>query len=142
MRKIIYYVASSIDGYIMDSDETIEKFVGDGSGVEQYLNDLKSFDTVIMGSDKNIEVCELDIALIKQIKNDSETDIYLAGGGEFAGWLLENEQIDRLKIKLNPLILGNGVRLFGSSTKELKTELISNQIHDKGLQIIEYRIIY
>ena len=177
MRKIIYYVASSIDGYIMDSDETIEKFVGDGSGVEQYLNDLKSFDTVIMGrktyefgykfglqpgqvpypnkkhhifsktlrfenSDKNIEVCELDLAVIKRIKSDSETDIYLAGGGEFAGWLLENEQIDRLKIKLNPLILGNGVRLFGSSTKELKTELISNQVYDKGLQIIEYRIIY
>ena len=177
MRKIIYYVAMSIDGFIMDSDDKMEKFVVDGSGVEQYLNDLKGFDTVLMGrktyefgykyglqpgqiaypnmkhyifsktlqfenADENVEICELDLAIIEKIKNDSGTDIYLCGGGEFAGWMLENEQIDILKIKLNPLILGSGIKLFGSSTKELKTELIGSQTYDKGLQIIEYKIKY
>lgn len=177
MRKIIYYVASSIDGYIMDQGENIEKFVVEGSGIEQYLNDLKNFDTVLMGRktyefgykfglqpgqisypnmkhyifsntlklknpDEKVQVCELDLTVIEKIKSAAGTDIYLAGGGDFAGWLLENEQIDVLKIKLNPLILGDGVRLFGNSTKELKVELINSQTYDKGLQIIEYQIKY
>jgi dihydrofolate reductase len=177
MRKIIYYVATSIDGYIMGFDEKMDDFVVEGSGVEKYLSDLQNFDTVIMGrktyefgykfglqpgqaaypnmrhhifsstlqfenADEKVKVCPLDLAIIEEIKNESGTDIYLCGGGEFAGWLLENEQIDILRFKLNPLILGEGIKLFGSSTIKLKTEFISQQTFDQGLQIIEYRIKY
>ncbi len=49
MRKIIYYVASSIDGYIAGPNDDISGFVQKGNGVEKYLNDLKDYDTVIMG---------------------------------------------------------------------------------------------
>ncbi|NNF00547.1 MAG: dihydrofolate reductase [Pyrinomonadaceae bacterium] len=177
MRKIIYYVAMSIDGFIMDFHGNMEKFVTGGSGLEQYQNDLKSFDTVIMGRktyefgyeyglepgraayphmkhyifsstlkfeslDEAVEICEIDLAAVKRIRSDPGTDIYLCGGGEFAGWLLENEQIGVLKIKLNPLILGNGIKLFGNSKKEVKTKLISGREYDHGLQIIEYDVIY
>ena len=48
MRKIVYYVASSLDGYIMGADENMANFVGEGAGVDQYLSDLQAFDTVIM----------------------------------------------------------------------------------------------
>lgn len=177
MRKVVYYIAMSIDGFIMDLGDNIEKFVVEGSGVDQYLSDLKNFDTVLMGRktyefgykygiepgqvpyphmkhyifsktlkfenpNEQVEICELDLSIIEKIKGEPGTDIYLCGGGEFAGWMLDNEQIDVLKIKLNPLILGSGTKLFGNSTKELKTELINSQIYDKGLQIIEYKIKY
>ena len=49
MRKIIYYVASSLDGFISGPDDDVSDLVYTGSGVEQYLNDLQSFETVIMG---------------------------------------------------------------------------------------------
>lgn len=49
MRKIIYYVAISLDGFICGPDEDISGFAQGGSGVEKYLEDLKSFDTVFMG---------------------------------------------------------------------------------------------
>lgn len=49
MRKIVYYVAMSLDGYICGPNENIEGYVDKGSGLDQYLNDLHSFDTVIMG---------------------------------------------------------------------------------------------
>ncbi|MEQ9300481.1 MAG: hypothetical protein RIF33_18045 [Cyclobacteriaceae bacterium] len=49
MRSITYYVATSLDGYICGPDEDISGFVHKGSGVAEYLTDLKEFDTVIMG---------------------------------------------------------------------------------------------
>ena len=49
MRKIIYYVATSLDGYISGPNEDITGFVAGGNGVQQYLDDLKEFKTVIMG---------------------------------------------------------------------------------------------
>lgn len=37
MQKIIYYVASSLDSYIYDSDDDISKFTPRVKGVEKYL---------------------------------------------------------------------------------------------------------
>ena len=49
MREIIYYVATSLDGYIAGPNENVELFAGDGGLVEKYVQDLKDFDTVVMG---------------------------------------------------------------------------------------------
>ncbi|MEZ4951948.1 MAG: dihydrofolate reductase family protein [Saprospiraceae bacterium] len=177
MRKIIYYVATSIDGYIMGADGNMGSFTIGGSGVEKYLNDLKEFDTVIMGRKtyefgyqyglqpgqpayphmqhyifsntlhfenphEKIIIKKPDLDFIKQLKKEKGTPIYLCGGGELAGWLLDNGLIDILKIKLNPLVLGNGIRLFGNSKKEYQLELIKSELFEEGLQIVEFYIRY
>jgi dihydrofolate reductase len=177
MRNIVYYVASSIDGFISRTDQSIEGFVGESEGVVKYLEDLRNFDTVIMGRrtyefgyryglqpgqpayphmknyifskslnfdshENNVHVCAPDLHLIRKLKEDKGPDIYLCGGGELAGWLLDNEQIDILKLKLNPLILGQGIRLFGNSTKDVQTEVIDSILYDKGLQVITYKMKY
>ena len=49
MARIIYYVASSIDGFIAGQNDDISDFVPGGKGVEKYLADLQKFKTVIMG---------------------------------------------------------------------------------------------
>src|SRR5690606_2345472 len=36
MQKIVYYVASSIDGYISGVDEDISQFIMEGDGVDKY----------------------------------------------------------------------------------------------------------
>jgi len=176
MRKIIYYVATSVDGYISGPDDDVSRFTANGDGIKQYLADLKEFDTVIMGRktyefgykfglkpgqlayphmkhlifsgtlklencEKGLEVNNLDISIIEELQMEEGSDIYLCGGGEFAGWLLENEKIDILKIKLNPIILGDGVRIFGNSVKPVNLELVHTARYD-DLQIITYKIIY
>ncbi len=53
---------------------------------------------------------------------------------QFAGWLLDNNQIDILKIKLNPLLLGKGVRIFGDSRSDFKLELIETDKSTMGFR--------
>ena len=91
---------------------------------------------------KQVHVEELDIERIKEIRRDSPTDVYLCGGGEFAGWLLDHELIDQLKVKINPIILGDGIPLFGNSGKQGKFELLDTELYDHGLQISTYKIVH
>lgn len=177
MRKIIYYVATSVDGYIAGPGEDISGFLPKGNGVDKYMNDLQDFDTVIMGRKtyefgykygivpgqpayphmkhylfsktlafenphEKVQVCQPDLSIIKDLKKQEGTPIYLCGGGVFAGWLLENELIDVLKIKLNPFIQGDGIRLFGDSKKMYRLELIKQELFEYGLQMITYNVLY
>jgi dihydrofolate reductase len=175
MRKIVYYVATSLDGFISGPDDDISGFAGEGNGVVKYLADLAQYDTVIMGKktyqfgyqyglkpgqlayphmkhyifseslifenhDPGIHVKPIKIEEIDSIRMQPGTDIYLCGGGQFAGWLFDKDRIDLLKIKLNPLVLGRGVRLFGDSKRDLKLELINTDRYDFGLQIMTYKV--
>ena len=177
MRKIVYYVAMSLDAYICGPNEDVSGFVQDGNGVEKYLKDLEAYDTVIMGrktyefgyafglqpgqpayphmnhyifskqlsfdnAHEKIHICELDLSIIKDLKAQEGTDIYLCGGGELANWLLEKEQIDIVKVKLNPFIQGNGVRIFGNATKVYQLNLKENETYDNGLLMLTYEVKY
>jgi dihydrofolate reductase len=177
MKKIIYYAAISIDGFIAGPNDDISGFMASGNGVAKYVEDLKDFKTVIMGrrtyefgykyglipgqpayphmqhyiftktlqfekQSEQLTLCHMDLDIIENLKKKSETDIYLCGGGQFAGWLLENQMIDILKIKLNPLILNEGIRLFGVSKKQYQLRLTQNQIFNDGLAILDYEISY
>jgi len=176
MRNIIYYVAISIDGYISSTNNDISDFKADGDGVAQYLKDLQSFDTVIMGRrtyefgyqyglepgqppyphmqhyifsntlqlrDKHplVHVEGLSLDRLIKIKEMEGTDIYLCGGGVFAGWLLNNQLIDRIKIKLNPLILGSGIPMFVGVKRSYQLQELAQQNYD-DLQIVEYVVTY
>ena len=86
----------------------------------------------------NVQIEKMSLSRVKEIKANSGTDVYLCGGGQFAGWLLDHGLIDTLKIKLNPIILGSGISLFGNSKTSLKTKLVHNESFDFGLHILTY----
>ncbi|BDW92019.1 dihydrofolate reductase [Flagellimonas marinaquae] len=173
MRKIVYYVASSIDGYIAGENDDISKFMMHGEGVEKYKSDLANFKTVIMGRKtyefgyqyglepgqpaypnmkhhifsntltiENISdmvtVEKPSVERVNEIRQNAKSDIYLCGGGQFAGWLLDNGLIDQLKIKLNPIVLGGGTKLFGTSKSSVNWDLTEKQSFPDGLQILTF----
>ncbi|NDV15445.1 dihydrofolate reductase [Muricauda sp. TY007] len=173
MKQIIYYVASSLDGFIAGKNDDISQFILQGEGVEKYQSDLSKFETVIMGRKTyefgykfglepgqpaypnmehhifsesmqlenladNVHIEKMSIDRVKKIKEAAKTDIYLCGGGEFAGWLLDHDLIDQLKLKLNPIILAEGTRLFGNSNTATRWNLIKSEVFHDGLQILTY----
>jgi len=177
MKKIVYYVATSLDGFIAGVNDDISKFMASGEGVNNYLAELQNFQTVIMGRRTyefgyqygmipgqpayphmqhyifsnslrfdtiadNVNIVELSIAQVEKIKQEALTDIYLCGGGQLAGWLLDYGLIDILKIKLNPIILGDGIPLFGSSKSSLTGSMIGRESFEDGLEFLTYDLLY
>lgn len=52
MKKVILYIAMSLDGYIADKDNSVDWLCGDGSNNQEegsYDEFIKTIDTVIMG---------------------------------------------------------------------------------------------
>lgn len=173
MKKIIYYIACSLDGYIAGKNDDISQFIMQGDGVKKYLSDLTNFKTVIMGRktyefgfqyglepgqpaypnmkhhifsnslkieklSEYVKIEKLSVRRVNEIKQNAKTDIYLCGGGEFAGWLLDNKLIDQLKLKLNPVVLGGGTKLFGTSLTTRSWKLTNSESFSDGLQILTY----
>lgn len=93
-------------------------------------------------SDQVHIISDYDLDKIKELKQNSTTDIYLCGGGVFAGWLFDNQLIDVIKVKINPLILGAGIRLFGESTSGYQLVLTDTESYDGGLVFNTYSINY
>ncbi|MEM6380116.1 MAG: dihydrofolate reductase family protein [Bacteroidota bacterium] len=173
MKRIVYYIASSLDGFIAGENDDISQFIMHGKGVEKYHSDLKQFKTVMMGRStyefgyryglnpgepaypnmehyifsnnllldgccENVRVFPISLETVIDIKQKSSTDIYLCGGGQLAGWLLENQMIDVLKIKLNPILIGDGTKLFGQSKVKMAWSLADKENFDDGMVILTY----
>lgn len=58
-----------------------------------------------------IETTDDPVAMVRALKQEAGSGIWLAGGGELAGALID--EIDHLILKVNPLVLGDGIPLFG-----------------------------
>ncbi len=94
----------------------------------------------IPGLHPKVHIEHLSFERIIAIRDASPSDVYLCGGGQFAGWLLDHGLIDRLKVKLNPIVLSGGVPVFGTSTTSAVFDLVENKVYENGLQICCYDI--
>lgn len=80
-------------------------------------------------------------ARIREIRDRATGNVYLCGGGAFAGWMLDNDLIDSIKLKVNPILLGDGIRLFGKSSKAMKLEEVECLDFGEGYRMVTYDIL-
>ncbi|MCF6212363.1 MAG: dihydrofolate reductase family protein [Gammaproteobacteria bacterium] len=80
------------------------------------------------------------IEYVKDLKNSEGGDIWLCGGGELAGSLFENNLIEKLTLKVNPVIFGSGKKLFENSEKSEHFILLSSREYDNGVILNKYEI--
>lgn len=76
---------------------------------------------------------------IDRIKRDSAGPVYLCGGGKFAGFLARHGRIDRLRLKLAPLIYGEGIPLFAGLQHLSHWELVRSTHFGNGHLLLDYR---
>ncbi len=70
-------------------------------------------------------------------KEDSKLGIWLCGGSRLASSLVN--EIDRLVLKLCPMILGDGVPLFARGIEPQPQEFLSAKTLPSGAMIVSYR---
>ena len=80
----------------------------------------------------------LSIADIRRLAHEAAGPVYLCGGGEFAGWMLENGLIDRVILKRAPCVLGTGVPLFGERAVVAELRRTGTKSYENGYLLEEF----
>lgn len=88
----------------------------------------------------SVHVKPIEASIVKLLKEEAASDIYLCGGGVFAGWLLQEGLIDQVKLKVNPIVLGTGTPLFGNKSAENALQLKESLKFSDGMFINTYQV--
>lgn len=189
MRKLIYFIASTIDGFIAREDGAFDFFPMTGAHlpyiVDEYPETIPGhlhemlgvrsgnthFDSVIMGRrtyevgtavgimnpyphlrqyvvsrsmhanpDPAVALVASAIDAVQTLKAEAGRDIWLCGGGSLAATLYG--EIDELILKVNPVVLGCGIPLFGGPAVPRSLELLDHRVFDGGVAIHRYRTVH
>lgn len=176
-RKLVYYVAISVDHYIAHDDETIGGFLTEGHHINDYITSLRDYDTVLMGrrtyewgyqfgvepgqpapmyshmkqyvfsqsmpdyKGEQLQVIREDpVTFVRDLKAEEGGAIYLCGGGSLAGYLLAHNLVDTLILKVNPVIFGSGIPVFGDFSRTLSLSLCDTKIYNNGVMFVHYAV--
>jgi dihydrofolate reductase len=80
-----------------------------------------------------------NVATIKNLKKSKGSDIQVWGSSELVQLLLKNDLVDELRLKIHPLILGKGKKLFGDGAIPAAFSLAESMVTPKGVIIALYR---
>ena len=76
---------------------------------------------------------------IKQLKNSEGPDIQVWGSSELTHLLLKNSLVDELHLRIFPVILGKGKKLFDNGTVPTAFTMTENVVTPKGVIIAHYK---
>lgn len=76
---------------------------------------------------------------IQELKSSDGDDIQVWGSSELVQLLLKHDLIDELRLKIYPLILGEGKKLFGNDAMPAGFKLTENHVTTKGVIIANYK---
>lgn len=186
MRRLVYLVAVSADGFIADAQGSYAAFPQDPTTLADLFAEYpetcpvqarealgvtgpaRRFDTVLLGRrthqpaldagltsayphlvqyvathrddlppDPTITVTTDPLGLVRELKRGTGLDIWLCGGGDLAGQLVD--EIDEFHLKVYPVLFGEGVPLVAGRHQPLDLHLGSSQpLGDAGVLLLRY----
>ena len=79
------------------------------------------------------------VADIKKLKNSKGSDIQVWGSSELIQLLLKNDLVDELRLKIHPLTLGKGKKLFDNGAIPAAFTLTESIVTPSGVIIANYK---
>ena len=79
------------------------------------------------------------VADIEKLKNSEGADIQVWGSSQLIHLLLKHDLVDELRLKIYPLILGEGKKLFENGAMPAAFTLSESQVTTKGVIIANYK---
>lgn len=187
MRDLVYYVATTLDGFIARPDGSFAEFPWDdtfGSHLMELFPETfpapfrppgvpnRRFDAVLMGR-ATYEVGQREgltspygtldqylfsrtlgespdeavtlvtshaVDRVRDLKAKEGKAIWLCGGANLAGELHEAGLVDRIILKVNPIVFGEGIPLFGRTVPAGRLVLEGVERFHSGHLILEYTV--
>ncbi len=91
--------------------------------------------------ENNVEFVSGDIGkFVRDLKENTEEDIWLVGGSQLIKVFLEENLVQDLIIFVVPIILGSGIPLFDRIGKEIRLTTGKVERYENGLVRLEYKV--
>ena len=113
-----------------------------GDPVSHGINVLPKYvpSTTLKDPGWNTHVIEGDIeAAIRDLKAQPGRELQLHGSGDLLRWLLERDLVDELTLRIYPVLVGDGRRLFPERGQTHDLTLIESQSLPSGVTLLTYR---
>jgi len=89
---------------------------------------------------QNTHVLSGDVeAKIRELKAQPGNELQVHGSGVLLRWLLERDLVDELNLRLHPVVVGDGLRLFPENGPTHNLEVVESRQLPKGVTILTYR---
>jgi len=98
---------------------------------------MKKKDPMVTGWKNSVVI--KTVADIKKLKISKGSDIQVWGSSKLIQLLLKNDLVDELKLKIYPLTLGKGKKLFDNGPIPAAFTLIESIVTSKGVIIASYK---
>ena len=102
-----------------------------------FSKSIKKSDPMVTGWKNSVVIKNL--ADIKKLKNSNGSDIQVWGSSKLIQLLLKNDLVDELRLKIHPLTLGKGKKLFDNGTIPAAFTLTESIITSSGAIIASYK---
>lgn len=79
------------------------------------------------------------VAKIKALKEEDGPMLQVHGSGALIQTLLKNDLVDELRLRIFPLTIGSGKRLFGEGTMPTAFELLESGAFPSGVIVANYK---
>jgi dihydrofolate reductase len=76
---------------------------------------------------------------VSKLKQELNGDIVVPGSFQLLRTLIEHDLVDELRLKIYPVVLGAGKRLFGESSDKKPMRLINARTLDDGIAFLTYQ---
>ena len=102
-----------------------------------FSKNMKKSDPLVTGWKNSVVIKNL--ADIKKLKNSKGSDIQVWGSSKLIQLLLKNDLVDELRLKIHPLTLGKGKKLFDNGTIPAAFTLMESTVTTTGVIIAYYK---
>lgn len=114
-----------------------------GDPVSHGINVLPKYvpsTTLVDPAWQNTHVIKGDVeATVRELKAKPGRELQLHGSGDLLRWLLERDLVDELNLRLYPVVVGDGRRLFPENGRTHDLTLVESRSMPSGVTILTYR---
>ena len=78
---------------------------------------------------------------VSKLKQGLDGEIVVAGSFQLLRTLIEHDLVDELRLKIFPVVLGAGERLFGETSDKKHMRLVDSQTLGEGIAYLTYELV-